>query len=116
MVAIILQGVLAIAIALWGKYGQILNYVVSVDFIFFGATAVCIFVFRRRAKKSTNDTVEPRSFFRVPGHPITTGLFVAICWLVVLNTIYKYPENTLIGVALLLAGVPAFYFWRARSK
>jgi APA family basic amino acid/polyamine antiporter len=116
MVAIMLQGLMAIAIALWGGYEQILNYVVSVDFIFFGATAVCIFVFRRRAKKSTNDAVEARSFFRVPGHPLTTGLFVAICWLVVLNTIYKYPENTLIGVALLLAGVPAFYFWRARSK
>lgn len=116
VVAIVLQGVLAIAIALWGKYGQILNYVVSVDFIFFGATATCIFVFRRRARKATNNTVEARSFFRVPGHPVTTGLFVAICWLVVINTVYKYPENTLIGVALLLAGIPAFYFWRARSK
>jgi APA family basic amino acid/polyamine antiporter len=116
IVAIVLQGVLAIAIAFWGKYGEILNYVVSVDFIFFGATATCIFVFRRRARKSTNDAAESRSFFRVPGHPVTTGLFVAICWLVVINTVYKYPENTLIGVALLLAGVPAFYFWRARSK
>jgi len=116
MVAIMLQGLMAIAIALWGGYEQILNYVVSVDFIFFGATAVCIFVFRRRAAKSTNEAAESRSFFRVPGHPITTGLFVAICWLVVINTVYKYPENTLIGVVLLLAGVPAFYFWRARSK
>jgi APA family basic amino acid/polyamine antiporter len=77
VVAIVLQGVLAIAIALWGKYGQILNYVVSVDFIFFGATRPVIFVFRRRARKATNDTVEARSFFRVPGHPVTTGLFVA---------------------------------------
>jgi APA family basic amino acid/polyamine antiporter len=116
MVAIVLQGVLAIAIALWGKYGQILNYVVSVDFIFFGATATCIFVFRRRARKSTNDTAPARSFFRVPGHPVTTGLFVAICWLVVINTVYKYPGNTLIGVGLLLAGIPAFYFCRARNK
>lgn len=35
-------------IARSGSYDKILNYVVSVDFIFFGATAVCIFVFRRR--------------------------------------------------------------------
>jgi len=116
MVAIMLQGLMAMAIALWGGYEQILNYVVSVDFIFFGATATCIFVFRRRARKSTNEADGARSFFRVPGHPLTTGLFVLICWLVVINTVYKYPENTLIGVALLLAGVPAFYFWRARSK
>jgi APA family basic amino acid/polyamine antiporter len=117
VVAIVLQGVLAVVIALWGKYEQILNYVVSVDFIFFGATAACIFIFRRRASKS--DTVvkeKPKTFARVPGHPLTTALFVAICWLVVINTVYKYPENTLIGLAILLAGIPAFYFWRARNK
>ncbi|HEV2884166.1 MAG TPA: APC family permease, partial [Pyrinomonadaceae bacterium] len=126
VVAIVLQGALAIAIALWGRYEQILNYVVSVDFIFFGATAACIFVFRRRARKArtdagivgtagvspasvgrmriesevTNETggtpavPVPRNFTRVPGHPFTTALFVAVCWLVVINTVYKYPENT----------------------
>ncbi|MDQ2922015.1 MAG: amino acid permease [Acidobacteriota bacterium] len=117
VVAIVLQGLLAIAIALWGKYEQILNYVVSVDFIFFGATAACIFVFRRRARRSeTVATKASRSFAKVPGHPLTTALFVAVCWLVVINTVYKYPENTLIGLVILLAGIPAFYFWRARNK
>jgi APA family basic amino acid/polyamine antiporter len=116
-VAIVLQGLFAIAIALWGKYEQILNYVVSVDFIFFGATAACVFVFRRRARRARDSAPkEPASFARVPGHPLTTGLFVAVCWLVVANTVYKYPENTLIGLAILLAGIPAFYFWRARNK
>jgi len=115
VVAIILQGVLAIAIALWGKYEQILNYVVSVDFIFFGATAACIFVFRRRAAKTGGAERAP-AFARVPGHPITTGLFVLVCWLVVINTVYKYPENTVIGLVILLAGIPAFYFWRMRNR
>lgn len=114
VVAIVLQGALAIAIALWGKYEQILNYVVSVDFIFFGATAACIFVFRRRSPGTR--TRVPKSFARVPGHPLTTALFVIVCWLVVINTVYKYPENTLVGIIILLAGVPAFYFWRARNK
>jgi APA family basic amino acid/polyamine antiporter len=116
VIAIVLQGVLAVAIALWGKYEQILNYVVSVDFIFFGATAACIFVFRRRAGRSGTTAEGPKTFARVPGHPLTTALFVAICWLVVINTVYKYPANTLIGLAILLAGIPAFYFWRARNK
>ncbi len=116
IVAIVLQGLLSIAIALWGEYDQILSYVVSVDFIFFGATAACIFVFRRRARKANDSKAAPRSFFRVPGHPVTTGLFITICWLVVINTFYKYPENTWIGLGLLLAGIPVFYFWRARNK
>jgi hypothetical protein len=35
---------------------------------------------------------------------------------VVINTVYKYPENTLIGLAILLAGIPAYLFWRGRNK
>jgi APA family basic amino acid/polyamine antiporter len=115
ILAIVLQGLLAIVIALSGRYEQILNYVVSVDFIFFGATAACIFVFRRRRQGATapNDGGRITS---VPGHPVTTAVFVAVCWLVVINTVYRYPGNTLIGLAILLAGIPAFFFWRARNK
>ncbi|MGH9929927.1 MAG: APC family permease, partial [Pyrinomonadaceae bacterium] len=113
ILAIALQGLLAIAITLWGKYEQILNYVVSVDFIFFGATALCVFVFRRR-KKTVEDST--RWIASIPGHPVTTALFVAVCWLVVINTVYRYPGNTLIGLGILLAGIPAFYFWRWRNR
>jgi basic amino acid/polyamine antiporter, APA family len=113
IVAIALQGLLAIVIALSGRYEQILNYVVSVDFIFFGLTAACIFVFRRR--KENGDAAETNAITSVPGHPVTTGLFVVICWLVVINTVYKYPENTLIGLAILFAGIPAYFFWRGRK-
>ncbi|MGI8898258.1 MAG: APC family permease [Pyrinomonadaceae bacterium] len=113
IVAIALQGLLAIVIALSGRYEQILNYVVSVDFIFFGLTAACIFVFRRRRKN--RDAAETNAITSVPGHPVTTGLFVVICWLVVINTVYKYPENTLIGLAILFAGIPAYFFWRGRK-
>jgi APA family basic amino acid/polyamine antiporter len=58
---------------------------------------------------------EKNAITNVPGHPFTTGLFVVICWVVVINTVYKYPENTLIGLAILLGGVPAYFFWRRRK-
>ena len=107
VVAIVLQGVLAIVIALLGKYDQILNYVVSVDSIFFGLTACCIFVFRRR---------EAVAVTRVPGHPVTTILFIAVCWLVALNTIYRYPKNTLIGIGIMFTGILVYMFWPSRSE
>src|SRR5262249_43505224 len=47
IMAVALQGAFAVVIAVSGRYEQILNYVVSVDFIFFGLAATCLFVFRR---------------------------------------------------------------------
>jgi basic amino acid/polyamine antiporter, APA family len=104
VIAIVLQGVAATAIALTGSYGQILNYVVSVDFIWFGLTGAALFVFRRREPGRDGG-------FRVPGHPFTTGIFVTACWLVVAATVYTHPGNSLVGFAILLAGVPACQYW-----
>ena len=102
--AIALQGLLAVVIALSGRYEQILNYVVSVDFIGFGLTGLALFVFRHRGERAAS--------FRTPGHPVTTAFFVAASFLVVVNTVRQYPENTLIGLAILAAGVPAYLLWR----
>jgi basic amino acid/polyamine antiporter, APA family len=110
IVAIALQGLLAIVVALRGTYESILNYVVSVDVIFFGLTACCIFIFRRREPQTGERST------RVPGHPFTTLIFIAVCWLVAINTVYKYPTNTLIGMAIMAAGIPAYWFWRWRSS
>ncbi|HKN81800.1 MAG TPA: amino acid permease [Pyrinomonadaceae bacterium] len=109
IVAIALQGLLAIVIALLGTYERILSYVVSIDVIFFGLTACCIFLLRKQ------EPADMGKITRVPGHPITTIVFVAVCWLVVINTVSRYPENTLIGVAIMIAGVPAYLFWRWRK-
>src|SRR5207237_1380580 len=43
--AIALQGAFAMLLAAWGQYRQILDYMIAVDFIFFGLTASCLFVF-----------------------------------------------------------------------
>jgi APA family basic amino acid/polyamine antiporter len=115
--AIILQSVWTMVIALSGRYEQILNYVVSMDFIFFGLTGATVFVFRRRqTRRQAGGEAGVESAYRVPGHPFTTGLFVLICWLVVGNTVYKYPENTLVGMAILLLGVPVFWLWARRQS
>jgi basic amino acid/polyamine antiporter, APA family len=107
VVAILLQGAAAIAIALTGSYGQILAYVVSVDFIWFGLTGAALFVFRRRDAEGT-------AWFQAPGHPITTGLFVLACAIIVAATLWNDPKNSAIGFVILAAGIPAFLFWQSR--
>lgn len=116
VVAIVLQGIAAIIIALSGRYDQILSYVVSMDFLFFGLTATCLFTFRRRDLAAGVPRPE-RGLARMPGHPTTTFLFVAACWLIVINTIFKYPHNTAVGFGILFAGIPVYFFWsRQKSK
>jgi APA family basic amino acid/polyamine antiporter len=109
--AIALQGLLAAVIAFWGRYEQILDYVVSVDFIWFGLTALSLFVFRRRARAGVTDD---GGGFRVPGHPFTTALFAAACALIVAATVYEHPRNSALGFVILASGVPAYLLWRGR--
>jgi APA family basic amino acid/polyamine antiporter len=108
VVAIVLQGIAATVIALSGRYEQILNYVVSVDFISFGLTAASLFVFRRRASS--------QALYLTPGHPYTTALFVSACAAIVLGTIATSPANSAIGLTILLAGVPVYLYWSRRSR
>jgi APA family basic amino acid/polyamine antiporter len=107
VIAIIAQSAWTIVIVLTGSYGTILNYVTSMDAVFWALTAGCLFVLRRR------DTAA--SAFPMPGHPYSTALFCLACTGVVANTIYRYPGNTLIGFAILAAGVPVYYIWKKAS-
>jgi APA family basic amino acid/polyamine antiporter len=103
-VAIALQGLLAIVIVLAAsRFEQILNYVVSVDVVFFALTAVCVFVFRRRNPQG--------DFFRIPGHPFTTLFFIAACCVITFSVVYKEPLNTAISLGIMLAGLPAYFVW-----
>ena len=106
VLAVVLQGAAALVIALSGSYEQILSYVVSVDFIAYGLTGTALFVFRARGERSP---------VPAPGHPWTTGFFVAASWLVVVNTVWRWPGNTLIGLGLVLLGLPAWGLWRRQA-
>jgi APA family basic amino acid/polyamine antiporter len=110
VVAIVLQGAMACVIALWGGYATILNYVISVDFIFMGIAALSLFGLQAQDRRAGG--VAPA--YRAPGHPVTTLVFVVACWLVAGSAVYKDPGNAAIGLALLAAGVPVFFVWTRR--
>jgi APA family basic amino acid/polyamine antiporter len=109
VVSIVLQGTVAALLALTGSYERILGYVVSIDWLFFGLTAMALVIFRSREKE-----IPPN--INVPGHPWTTLAFVAGAWLVVANTIIRFPADALAGMALLVAGVPVYFLWQRRSR
>src|SRR5437588_1456779 len=92
VVAILLQGAWAAVVAITGRYEQILNYVVTIDVLFFGLTAASLFVFRARAGSEESEQTQGH-LVRVPWHPITTGLFVLACWAVAVSTLIHFPQN-----------------------
>ncbi|HET9452643.1 MAG TPA: amino acid permease [Gemmatimonadaceae bacterium] len=109
VVAIALQGVWASVIAVVGLYAQVLNYVVALDAVFFGLTGAALLVFRRRDPS-------PVKGMRMPGHPVTTLLFVGAFWVLAANTIWKNPSDAGMGVVILLLGLPVYLFWRRSAR
>jgi APA family basic amino acid/polyamine antiporter len=111
--AIVMQAAWASALALSGRYDQILSYVVSMNFLFFGLSASCLFVMRYREERSGAAQSHPG--FRAPWHPLTTSLFILACLAIVGCSFWAYPVNSLIGYAILLAGVPPYLYWRGQG-
>ena len=111
--AIVLLAIWAGVLALSGSYEQILSYVTSMNFLFFGLTASCLFVLRAREAKAGTGALLG---FRAPLHPWITGLFVLACVMVVGVSLWAFPINSLIGYGILLLGVPPYLYWRRRSR
>jgi len=103
--ALALQGVWAVLLLYSKTYGNLLDYVVFGDWIFFGLNGVALFILRAR------DGSRPVPF-RTPLHPVTTLLFIASAVYVVVGSIASKPSNAIWGSAILLAAVPTFYAWR----
>jgi len=105
VVAILVQGAAAIAIACSGSYNVILDWVTSIDYVFFGFAALAIFIFRRRDRVA--GATEP--WFRIPLHPWSTLLFLVTAWAIVADVVLKAPLDASLGIGVLLTGIPVYY-------
>jgi APA family basic amino acid/polyamine antiporter len=109
---ILIQAVWAVTLALSGTYGQLLDYVVFGDWIFFGLIVATVFTYRRRdARNGVTPTV-----YLAPGYPILPALFVIIAAYVVVSAIWSNPRNAMLGAVLIVAGVPAYMFWLRQRR
>jgi len=107
--AIVLQSAWASVLLLSNTYGQLLQYVTFGDWIFFGLTALALIVLRRKLPDA------PRPY-RVWGYPVVPLVFLIISAAVVANVFIASPGKSLIGSAIILAGLPLYRFlWKERT-
>jgi APA family basic amino acid/polyamine antiporter len=106
--ALLLQGAWALVLTLSGSYGQLLDYVVFGDWIFFALVAATLFVYRQRG----DGAGEEAAGFRLRGYPWIPALFVGISLLVVVSSVASNPVNAAVGTLLIAAGAPIHSCWR----
>jgi basic amino acid/polyamine antiporter, APA family len=102
------QSTWSCALALTGRYEQLLNYVVFADWIFFGLTVATLLVFRRTLPLARR----PPGAFRCPGYPLVPLAFCGVAAAVVASVVRADPVSAFRGAALLAAGVPVFFWFR----
>ena len=97
-------------LALTGSYGELLNYVVFADWIFFGLTVATLLVFRSRHPLASR----PAGSFRTLLYPIAPAFFVLAALAVVASVVLANPLRSAIGVGLLALGVPVYRYHTAK--
>jgi APA family basic amino acid/polyamine antiporter len=89
-------------LTLTGGYEHLITMSSFANWIFFTMVVLSVMVLRRKRP----DWERP---YRVAGYPLTVIVFVVVSSVFVLNTLIEAPSSSLLGLGLLLLGVP-FYF------
>ena len=108
VVAIVAQGVWTAILIMSGTLAQLVSYTGFAIVLFAGVAVAALFVLRRRQPQGTRS-------FSAWGYPVAPALFVLASFIMVGNEILRNPGSSLVGLSVILAGVPVYYlFFNAR--
>ena len=103
--ALVVQGLWTCVLTLSGTYDQLFTYVIFAGWIFYALGTTGIFILRRR-KPTTERT------YHVPGYPFVPITFIIVATWFVVNTLIEQTADSLVGLVLLLLGIPFFLYWK----
>jgi APA family basic amino acid/polyamine antiporter len=104
-----MQGAWASLLCLTGKYNDLLALVIFGVLIFYALTILGIFILRR----TQPDTPRPYKAF---GYPILPILYIVTATILALLLLVVETRFTLPGLAIILAGIPVYYFMMSRKN
>jgi APA family basic amino acid/polyamine antiporter len=101
--SLLYQCVWACILVLSGTFDQLTDMIIFAVFIYYGATTLGVFILRKKMPDA------PRPY-KVWGYPVVPAIVIIFCIGLFINTIRERPREAAIGLALMLTGVP-LYFW-----
>lgn len=106
--SLLIQGVWASLLVLSGTFDQLTDMVIFAVFFFYAATSLGVFVLRHKMPEAHRP-------YRVWGYPVVPVVFIIFCVGLIINTFVSRPREAMLGLVLILSGVP-YYFWRRRKR
>ena len=107
--ALIFQCVWASVLVLSGSFDQLTDMLIFAVFVYYGATAIGVFILRRKMP----DAERP---YKVWGYPFVPAIFVLFCVGLFFNTFITRPREAAIGLVLMLTGVPMYFWFKRKSR
>jgi len=101
------QGIWASVLVLSGTFDQLTDMLIFAVYIFYGAMATGVFILRRRMPEAHRP-------YKVWGYPYVTAFFILFCIGLFLNTIITQLREALIGLTLILTGIPVYFLFRRK--
>jgi APA family basic amino acid/polyamine antiporter len=95
----------ASVLVLTGKYDDLFNLVIFASWILYGMTAAAVIVLRIKRPELNRP-------YRTLGYPLVPVLFVLGASVLLLTTAHDRPRESLMGIALILLGLPFYFYWR----
>jgi len=104
---LVYQGLWTSLLCLTGTYGQLLNYVIFAQLVFYVLTTAGLFILRRKRP----DAERP---YRAVGYPWLPGLYILLAAItaIILLIADKTRAQALAGLAIVVVGIPVFLLWR----
>ena len=109
VLAIVAQAVWSSVLVLSSTLSELVNYTGFAVVLFAGIAVLALFVLRYREPHVERP-------FKALGYPVAPALFVAASLAIVVSEIWNNPETSLKGLAVILAGVPVYWFLNRRRS
>jgi APA family basic amino acid/polyamine antiporter len=91
-----------------GQYEELFTYVIFASWILYGMTTAAVIVLRKKRP----DLPRP---YKTLGYPYVPAIFVLVAFALVLSTLFDSPGASLKGIALILLGLPFYFYWKKRT-